>query len=464
MSKSKVLKASLWYTISSFLLKGMGFITTPIFCRILTQEEYGIVNNFNAWLAIISVIGTFSLSASLVRARFDYKDELDSFVKTNLLFGSFVTALLGIVFCINSSFWSSFFVMDPKYIFVMCVTVFVYPAYDMFIQIEQFRYKYKIVTALSILITLSNIGLSLLFIWLLEDNLFARIIGGQLPVIIVGLILYIRFLIRGRQIKAKYLKYSISMCIPYMVHLLSGTLLASSDRTMITNMCGPNENALYSMAYNVALIVNVIWNAMNTAFSPWLGEKLDRKEYAVIKKNSYGYIAIFIFLVAGMMLIAPEVLWILGGERYIDAKVVIPPVMIGYVFMFLYSMYVNVEQFEKKTLGMAICTFGSALFNILLNWLMIPRFGYIAAAYTTLVSYFVMLVAHYCMVKKMRMQQCYDTKYIVVICLVSVLIGVISLLLYNNNLIRYIAILFYSVGAVVMFMKNREKIEGMMGR
>ena len=94
MRTNKVLKATVWYTLSSFLLKGIGFLTTPIFSRILSTEEYGIVNNFNAWLAIVTVIGSLCLSASLIRARFEYEGDLDSYVKTNLFFGSSITILL----------------------------------------------------------------------------------------------------------------------------------------------------------------------------------------------------------------------------------------------------------------------------------------------------------------------------------------------------------------------------------
>ena len=95
------------------------------------------------------------------------------------------------------------------------------------------------------------------------------------------------------------------------------------------------------------------------------------------------------------MLIAPEALLVLGGERYLESKYVIPPVMAGCYFLFIYSMYVNVEQFEKRTKPMAIATFFVALINILTNWKFIQIFGYIAAAYTTLFCYMLLWLFHY---------------------------------------------------------------------
>ena len=460
MKLNKVLKASIWYTFSNFLLKGMGFLTTPIFARILTQDEYGIVNNFNAWLAIIAILGSFSLSASLVRARFDYKEELNSFIKTNLLFGSFITFMFVGVFFFFEEFWTSLFVLDRKYILLMFAVVFVNPAYDMFLQKEQFQYKYKTVTVLSSLLAISNIVVSLILIGIMDDNLQARLLGSQAPTIIVGLVLYIYFLKKGSEIRLEYLRYSIPMCIPYMIHLLSGTLLNSSDRTMITKMCGTTDTALYSMAYNVALIVSVIWSSMNNAFSPWLGEKLQGRNYNAIKKYAYGYIAIFFTFVIGVMLVTPEILFILGGTRYLQAKYVIPPVMVGYVFLFLYSLYVNIEQFEKKTLGMAICTIVCALINIGLNWLFIPRVGYIAAAYTTLVGYLLMLVIHYFLVKHIELHICYDNKYILVISVLSLLISMICTILYENMIARYIVLLAYIIILVIIIRKYKDRLKG----
>ena len=462
MQNNKIIRASIWYTVSGFLLKGIGFITTPIFSRILTLEEYGILNNFNSWVAILAIVCTLSLSASLVRARFDYKNDLNSFIKTNLLLGSFVTLIIFGVIFINIDFWSDLFAIDSKYQIIMLLTILANPAYDMFIQVQQFKYKYKTVAALSVILTLSNVGLSLLLIFLFEDNLYARIIGGQLPVILIGFGLYGYFVLSGKKVCFNYLKYSIPMSIPYMIHLLAGVLLNSSDRVMITKICGAGENALYSMAYNIAMIVNMIWTAMNTAYSPWLGERLNEKKYEAIRKYSYGYIGIFIFLVIGVMLVAPEALWILGGEEYVYAKYVIPPVMMGNLFIFMYSLYVNIEQFERKTVGMAVGTVVCSLLNISLNWIFLPKFGYIAGAYTTLISYFFLFVIHYGIVRKIGLNICYNSKYIFVVCIVSVAISGCAVILYEYNIIRYLVICLYTVFSVLVIIFNRHKIINML--
>ena len=52
----KAFKAGLGYTIGNILIKGISFISVPVFARILTIGDYGIVNTFTAYVSIISII------------------------------------------------------------------------------------------------------------------------------------------------------------------------------------------------------------------------------------------------------------------------------------------------------------------------------------------------------------------------------------------------------------------------
>ena len=72
-------------------------------------------------------------------------------------------------------------------------------------------------------------------------------------------------------------------------------------------------------------------------------------------------------MTCGIMLIVPEFLLIMGGQSYIEAIYVMPPVAFGCVCQFIYTMHVNIEQFKKKTVGMAIASISAAGLNYLLN-------------------------------------------------------------------------------------------------
>lgn len=94
------------------------------------------------------------------------------------------------------------------------------------------------------------------------------------------------------------------------------------------------------------------------------------------------------------MLIGPEVIGILASPEYAEAVYCIPPVAASIFFTYLYTLFINVEfYFEKTQYSMIVSVLGAAL-NILLNYLLVPRFGYVAAGYTTLVCYVLFAIGH----------------------------------------------------------------------
>ena len=225
---------------------------------------------------------------------------------------------------------------------------------------------------------------------------------------------------------------------------------------MITDICGSEETALYSLAYSCSYFITILVSAINTAYVPWLSDCLHDEQYERINKFSYKYIAFFVYCVLGIVLIAPEFLLILGGRNYISAKWVMPPVMIGCAMQLMYTMCVNVEQYYKKTKGMAIASVSAALLNFILNSIFIPKFGYVAAAYTTLICYVFLLIMHMVLVRKII--RLYDYKFFVL--MVAVLLGwcFLSNLIYINNYIRYGCIGVFIVIGFILVIKNRKYI------
>ena len=110
MAKSKVAsvaKIGIIYTISNIVVRGMAFLSTPIFTRLLTQKEYGDFSNISSWANIISIIVTMQLYVSIVRAKYDYGEEIDKYLSSILILGNLITLIWwGIVEC-NLSFFES---------------------------------------------------------------------------------------------------------------------------------------------------------------------------------------------------------------------------------------------------------------------------------------------------------------------------------------------------------------------
>ena len=93
----------------------------------------------------------------------------------------------------------------------------------------------------------------------------------------------------GHKFKFDYIKYAIPICLPFIPHLLSMTFLNSLDKMMITDIRGEEENALYTIAYQCSSVVTILVTSLNTAFAPWLGEKLHEDAFNEIRAFSKRY-------------------------------------------------------------------------------------------------------------------------------------------------------------------------------
>lgn len=457
--EKKVIKSGFWYIIGDLLVKCMAFISTPIFARMLTKSEYGSVTNYLAWYTILITITSMNLHSTINRARYDMEKEFDSYIASVLVLGSTNTLLIFVIATVAKSQVVELLAMDWKYVVIMFLVLMVSPAINFFQVCQRFKYNYKLSTAVSLTISISGVILSLVLIFNWSDREIARIIGAHFPIFLAGIIIYLIYICRGRKIRFSFWKYALKICLPYIPHLLALNLLSSMDRVMIKKICGPENAAMYNMAYSCALIIMILLNAMNTAVSPWLGEKLHDEKYDEIHRITKPYVMLFIVPAIAFMLVVPEVLYIMGGKAYIDAKYTLAPLVMSCICQFLYCMYVNIEQYEKKTVGMAFASVFSVIVNGVLNFALIPRFGYIAAAYTTLASYLVLLLLHVFLVKQMGLLKVYNNRFIMKMVLVALGVTITMVYLYQMHfIVRYGILLLVVICGGVFVIKHKKYI------
>lgn len=458
MNNNKVLKAGFWYTICNFFVKGLTIITTPIFTRIMTSEDIGLFSNITSWFSLLAIVTTFEIYSSVSIARFDYKNDLDSYISSSLILGSIITFIFYMLVLVFSEFFMNLFMMDFLTLNLVFIYLLVYPSIQMYQIKNQINYDYKstikVTLISSILSTLTSITLTLSII----GGLKGRIIGYFVPLIICCLVIYFKLLRKGKKISKKYWKYALTISFPLIWHLLAGYILSSSDRIMITKILSPDDNALYSVAYTLSMVVFLLWSSMNNAWSPWAYEQMDKKDYAKLKKYSKPYTIFFLLIVFCFLLISPELLYILGGKYYYQARFIIPPVMIGYVFQFIYSLYVNIEFYHKKQKNIAIGTIIAAITNIVLNFLLLERFGYIAAAYTTLIGYILLAIIHYLFVKKLKCDTWYSIKFFSIVAILSLISIILFNILYMINYVRYIIVALLFIFVIIYLLRNKSDI------
>ena len=458
MSNSTALKSGIWFTASNFIMRGIGFITTPIFTRLMSKTEYGDFSNIQTWMMIMLYITSLDLEASLIRATYDFKEDIDRYIHSLITLSILSTSCFGVITIVFRSRFITLFSMDNLYINCMLVYLLFCPAVNIFQNAERFQYKYKWTVATSLSISIGSSLLAVILVMQMKDRLQGRTLGYIIPTVVIGLIISIYYFIKGRPLNIDYWKYALQISLPYIPHLLSMYLLSNMDRVMIKRFIGSESAALYSLAYTCGMIITILVTSVNSAFGPWLAEKLSKEEYLSIKKMSVPYVAVFSVMAFGMVLITPEILYIMGGTPYLEAKYVMPPVAAGCLLQFVYCMYVNVEQYEKKTVGMAFASIIAAAMNFVLNYICIPRFGYVAAAYTTFAGYFILLIMHMWLVHKMGMSDIYDNRRMFVIAVAASALMFISNILLDKNGLRWGLIVIYLIILIYTAVRNKKLI------
>lgn len=461
----KALKAGIWYTISNFFVKGIGVLTTPIFTRLLTKAEFGLFHNYNSCLLIATVIVTLNLESSLVSARYDYQESLDEYVFSILTLSSLSAVIWFAVVNLFRAFFSELFGLDIVYLNAILLYLFFYPAVVLYQDRERFRYEYKKTVALGMFVSLGATILSITLTMCSENRLTGVILGSILPTVVFGGVVFVVLAVRGKRVNFSNWRYAFPICIPYIPHLLSMTMLNAMDRTMITKWCGAEDNAMYSLAYTCGSAVSLLGMSLNSAYSPWLGEKLDlntEESRREINRFSKIYIAGFLAIAVGIMAVSPELLYLLGGRQYMDAKYVLAPISMGCVCQFLYTLFVNVEQYKKRTFGMAVASVAAAIINFILNSVFIPRMGYLAAAYTTLVGYMCLLFMHMFLVRRLNLHHIYSCRFVFGAVLCGLALMVTMAVLYHLDTLRYVVVGIYLGVLLAALYKHRSKVIGLL--
>ena len=163
-TNGKALKSGIWYTIANFIVRSMTFITTPIFARLLTQEDFGQYNNFAPWLATMTVVITLNLEASFISAKFDFKEKFDEYIFSMLALSGFSGFVWLLVVNLFPDQLSQFTGVAPVYLNLLVMYLIFLPAINLFQTRERFAYQYKSTVILSLLVAVSTTALSVVLV------------------------------------------------------------------------------------------------------------------------------------------------------------------------------------------------------------------------------------------------------------------------------------------------------------
>ncbi len=466
-STSVLVKSSFWYTFSGFFTRALGFITIPLFTRILSKEQIGNFTNYTVWQSILVIVCGMEVYNTINRARFDFPEEnqFNSYISSCLVLSFLITtAFLGL-YLLFQNIINSVLLIDNKYMAIMILYLFTAPAFSMFQMKQRILYRYKLSASITFFLVFFSSALAVILVRVFSsDRLFGRIFGQYILYIIVGLICTIHFFKKSFSVKKAYLSYAIRLGLPLVLNYLGSSLLLSSDSLVVKHMCSSVEVSYLSIVHSVASIIILLVQMLNSAWAPWFYDKLKANQLDLIRKTLKAYVYVVILGTMGVLLFAPEVILLLGGKQYSEAVYILPANILNGVFTMLVSQMVNLEIYYKKTKYAAIITGAIAISNILLNICGVSLWDYRAVCYVTVVCQITTVLLHYWFSRKMGIREIIKPIDLLIFIIICVMLIPMSLLLYLRTSIRVVCIVVFALSTIVAAFLNRNKVNSFIQR
>lgn len=454
-------RISVAYAVCNIMQRSISIITLPLFTRLLTTEQYGQSTIYSSWNSILSIFLTLNLAyGSFSTAMVKFEKDRDGYIASVEGICLALSIIFLVIYLPFTKHWNQLFELPTGILVLMVAELLASNAILLWSGKQRFEFKYKSVIAVSLINIILVPIVGYFFVIFSEEKGYARIVGQALVNIAFGGSFFLMNAIKGKKIfNQKYWKYALSFNVPLIIYYLSQVIFNTSDRIMVSHYLGKDKAALYGVAYSLATVLTFILTAINNSYVPWFFGKLKVGKEMENKTVSCAIALLMAVLLLGVIWFSPEIILIMAGTRYEEAIWAVPPVAMSMLLLLYTQFFINIEFFYEEKNSLVWASIGAAIVNIILNMLLIPRFGFVAAAYTTLISYFVFCFANYrAMVdvldKNGKLNQSYNYKWLIAILIIFLLFGFIGMMLYPYIIIRIAAV----IAVLIIIWNNKNRI------
>lgn len=453
MSKKKeLMKNTIIIFMGKVCTQLISFLLLPLYTSYLLTEEYGFVDLVTTYVTLIVPIITMELEMSVFRYLVDCrKDEKE---KKKIFSNNFIILLVSlalfiVLYLVVTCFWK----FDYCYLILFDIIICTFSGN--FLQITRGVGR-TLDYAISCIITgVTTILLNILLIVVFKLGAFGMITSMALANGLGAVYLFIRLkmwqYIDFKKKDKKLIKEMYKYSIPLVPNGISWWIVNVSDRSIITAVLGTAANGIYAVSNKFPTILSSLLGIFNLSWSESAALHVnspDRDQFFSEVSNTVT--KLFTCLGVGMISCMPFVFPILINKNYNDAYNYIPILILGSVFNVIICLYSALYIAKKMTKQVATTSIIGAIINIIINVVLIKYLGLYAAALSTAISYFVMMVYRHFDLKK-YMTITYEKGLL----MKTILIFTFAMILYYQHNI-YLDILNLVVVVIYSILMNKD--------
>lgn len=382
------------YLIASVATSALAFISIPVYTRLLSPEDYGVVTIFMGVVGILGSVMSFSADRSVSRYYFDQKNGLDfrRFVGTSSILAVSFFILNSILLFIFADDLGNFLGISKNVVYLIIPVSFINIIGLTFEQIYGPLKRSKEITLSSVTRAFLGFAFSVALIFVFKGDKFYGQIIGQIVAGFCIVFFWIRLIIPYFKLSfdSSYVKYIFTYSVPLIPYALSGVIIEQFGKIAIGGTQGLSQAGFYNLALTISSIVNITISVTHQAWNPYYFEYMNSKNYDQLDKDFIRIFKLTIIAAFGVASFGKEIGLLLAKKEFSSSLFLIPFFTIGYLFYQLAYAYLRNFGYSRSTQYMTITILLSGISNILLNFFLIKSYGEIGAAVSFLLSYVIM--------------------------------------------------------------------------
>jgi O-antigen/teichoic acid export membrane protein len=395
-SESRLMvKHSLVYGLGNIMNRVIGFLMIPIYTQYLLPSEYGILELVSLTTEFLGMILSLRISRAMYRFYFEYEAEDDrkEVISTAVLsFGAI--GIVGVAFACLASGQLAEGILDSKsygYYFIISFSTLwfntiVLMGYD-YVQMLKRSILYVILSSGRLVI---NLSLNIYFIVWLKMGVAGILYGNLVSAILMTCVLVVPILMKiGVRISRKKLKEMLAFGLPLIPGALANFIVLVSDRYLVKLFGSLSDTGIYSLSYRFGTLPHTLITV--PFFQIWSVRRFelfkDESSEDVMGKIITYFLFIITFVGLGISVLIKDTIQIMADPKFWDAYMYIPILVLSYLVFGLFNHFAFNILIEKKTKYLSYIDIANGILNVILNIVLIKRYGIWGAAFATLISY-----------------------------------------------------------------------------
>ena len=385
-------KNTILFTISNFGSKLLVVLLVPLYTRILSTADYGIVDLITTTSSLLIYVFTINIQDAVLRFAIDEKKDREKY----LSYGIWVLLIGSLLFAVTIlASWKFHIFKWESYCYIFLFLNFFFVAlYHIVSNYLRAIDKVKQVAVAGIIMTAVTVGLNVILLVVVKLGIIGYLVSMVAGAIGAAIYCMTEIEIKPLQIfnyrcDAQSRKAMRSFSIPLIFNGVAWWMNNSIDKYFVVAICGAAANGIYAVAYKIPTILTVLHTIFSQAWNLSAIKEFDKNDTDGFFSNTYTlYNAGLVIICSGLILINVPLARLLFAKDFFNAWEFSSVLLISIIFSALAGFLGSIFTAVKDSKIFAVSTVISAIVNCILNAVLIPIMGVQGAAIATAISFF----------------------------------------------------------------------------